>query len=153
MRNASQGTTPGPRTPNHASDRRSDQCALRFPGPWQVACGEMANQLTPGLGGRAPRDLVPLGWVLRAHGAMLAHRFLRARSETSGASSCLSEPQQNSRRNFVCDSSLTGFGIPQLRVSASGWLARNAKDALFVTEWFGPTTWALLARLARKRFE
>jgi hypothetical protein len=46
--------------------------------------------------------------------------------------------QQNSRRNFARDSSLTGFGVPQLHVSASGWLACNAKAALHVTRQFGP---------------
>jgi hypothetical protein len=56
--------------------------------------------------------------------------------------------QQNSRRNFACDSSLVGVGVPQLRASASGWLACSAKAALHVARQFGPMTWALPARLA-----
>jgi hypothetical protein len=36
----------------------------------------------------------------------------------------------------------------QLHVSASGWLARNAKAALLVAEQFEPMAQALPARLA-----
>jgi hypothetical protein len=41
---------------------------------------------------RAPRDPVPLGWILRAHGVTPAHHFLRTQAKTSGMSSCVSEP-------------------------------------------------------------
>jgi hypothetical protein len=36
----------------------------------------------------------------------------------------------------------------QLHVSASGWLACNAKAALLVIKQFGPMAWALPVRLA-----
>jgi hypothetical protein len=47
---------------------------------------------------------------------------------------------QNSRRNFACGSSLAGVGVPQLHVSASGWLACSAKAALLVIRQSGPMT-------------
>jgi hypothetical protein len=71
---------------------RSDQCLLQFPGPWQVICGGMANQLHTCVGRRTPSDLLPLGWILWAHGATPAFRFLPGRDETSGVSSHHSEP-------------------------------------------------------------
>jgi hypothetical protein len=64
---------------------------LAFPlHPPCLASQVTSEQLIPSP--RAPRDLVPLRWILRAHGVTPAHQLLRTQAKTLGASSCLSEP-------------------------------------------------------------
>jgi hypothetical protein len=57
----------------------------------ELGVGSEAIQAVGSLPRRAPRDLVPLGWILWAHGVTLAYHFLHMRVKTLGTSSYLSE--------------------------------------------------------------
>jgi hypothetical protein len=85
-----------------------------------------------------PQPPTPIGADNNAAAGTANNSIKQKRSKATDLRFCCM--QQNSRRSFVCDSSLTGVGVPQLHVSASGRLACNAKAALHVVRQFGPMT-------------